>query len=118
MAIPVWGVSRKRCTVVRLRVNIARDLEAADGRRPAFPFAFRRHSSAPARRGREVFRTFTKLIPRPHLFPFDKERSRDRLFRVCESGKGSLRAVARTRTLRHIWRQSSPATATSLSILA
>ncbi len=47
MAIPLWGVSPKYCVVSRLRLIVACDLEAPDARNPAFPFAFRRHSSAP-----------------------------------------------------------------------
>jgi hypothetical protein len=45
MAIPLRGVSRKHCVVTRLRLIAARDLEAPDGRQPAFPLAFGRHSS-------------------------------------------------------------------------
>jgi hypothetical protein len=47
MSIPVWGVARKHCWVVRPRVIVGQDLEAADRGQPAFALAFRRHSSAP-----------------------------------------------------------------------
>ncbi len=70
MAIPLWGVSRKHRAVVGPRAIVGPDLEAPDGRQSAFPLAFRRHSSAGRRR--EVFRTFTKLIPKPHLFAFEQ----------------------------------------------
>ena len=69
MAIRRWGVSRKHFAVVRLRVIVARDRGAAAGRQPAFPLAFGRHSSAPAGRRRESFRTFTTLIAEPRSVP-------------------------------------------------
>jgi hypothetical protein len=51
MAIPLWGVSRKRCAVFRPRVMVAPNLEAPDGRQPAFSLAVRCHSSAPREAG-------------------------------------------------------------------
>lgn len=42
----------------------------------------------PASRRRETFRIVTTSILKPHLFPFDRERSGDRLFRACRKREG------------------------------
>ncbi len=108
MAIPLC-VSQKRCVVSRLRLMVAGDLDAPDGRQPVFPFAFRRHSSAPR-----------KLPPRSlsHCYNVDSEAApfspltgRQAMTGCSEfvgSGRGSRhRKRPETRARRRIWCESS-----------
>jgi hypothetical protein len=73
--------------VVRLRMIVARDREAADRRPPAFPLVFRRRSSVPRELRREVFRTLNTLIPKPHS-PLTGRASREDA-KVCFISQGS-----------------------------
>ncbi len=69
MAIPLWGVSRKHCAVVRPRGIVARDPGAADRRQPAFPLAFRCHSGAPREPAARSLLHFPHLNSEAAAFP-------------------------------------------------
>jgi len=99
MAIPSWGVSPKHCVATGLRLIAARDLEAPDGRQPAFPPVFRRHSSPlrePAPRSLPHFQRANSEAPPFPLFTGSEAATACSEF--VGSGKGSRHRERRENT--------------------